>query len=135
MNKINPLYLLLFFVLAAILMMYKVSATESRITNLTQENARAEADGKAISQLKSRWKDNAAMQKRVDSILGMSNFNQNVTKRDRTKTTYKIVLIGLDNISLDAFTNKLLNEAIAIKSIEIERFSESNATVAVECEL
>lgn len=135
MNKINPLYLLLFFVMVAALMIYKVSSTESKIAQVAQENAHAEADGKLIGQLKHRWKDSVGTQKRIDSILGLSHFNQNVTKRDKTKTGYKIVVEGLDNTTLDAFTNKLLNEAIAIKSLEIERFSESNATVSVECEL
>ncbi len=135
MNKINPLYLLLFFVLVVLLMIYKVSETETQINEVIRQNAHFESDGKEISGLKNRWKDSDAVVKRIDTILSLKNFSSQISKRDKTKTGYKIVLEGLDNVTLDAFTNKLLNESIAIKSIEIERISETNATISVECEL
>ncbi|MBN2895253.1 MAG: hypothetical protein JXK05_05105 [Campylobacterales bacterium] len=133
MKQINPLYLLLFFVLALVLMVYKVVQTESKMQESIQNAARYEADGKQIEQLKNRWKDSAVMQKRVQTLLSHKPFSAYVTKNEPHKNGYKVQLEGLDNTTLDTFVNKLLNEAIALKSFEISRLSESNATVVVEC--
>lgn len=133
MKQINPLYLLLFFVLALVLMIYKVVQTESKMQQSVQNAARYEADGKQIEQLKNRWKEPSAMQKRVQTLLSHKPFSAYVVKNEPQKSGYMMRLEGLDNTTLDAFVNKLLNEAIALKTFEIVRLSESNATVVVEC--
>ncbi len=133
MNKINPLYLLVFFLLALVLMVYKVGNTESKILSGTQHIAHYEADGKQIEQLKNRWKEASLMQKRVETLLSHKPFAPFVSQKESIKGGYLIKLEGVDNVTLDTFVNKLLNEAVALKSLEITRASETNASVAVEC--
>ena len=46
---------------------------------------------------------------------------------------YIIKLDNLDYRTLDSFINKILNESIIIKKLEIERFSENKASASMEC--
>jgi len=135
MNKINPLYLLGFFIFVALFMVYKTGTVQSKIMNATQNNIQTEIDGKEIALLKKRWKDQKAMKKRLDSVLSHKKYASKVTKKEKKRGTYLIELKDLDHRSLDSFTNKILNEAIVIKKMKIERFSESKASVLMECSL
>ncbi|MEA3521474.1 MAG: hypothetical protein U9R50_00710 [Campylobacterota bacterium] len=135
MNKINPLFLLGFFVLVAILMIYKSNVTQSKIMIVNQNNIQAEADGKKIQLLKQRWKDQKMMKKRIDTLLSHSAYANKVVKKEKKRNSYILKLEGLDYRSLDSFTNKILNETISIKKMTIERFSEHSASITVECAL
>jgi hypothetical protein len=135
MSKINPLYLLGFFLFVAVLMIYKTGSTQEKINDLTASNVQIEADGKQIQLLKERWKDSKRMQKRIESILSHHTFKNNVIKKEKKKNRYIFQLHELDQRTLDAFTNKILNEPIIVKKMEIERFSDSNASISLECSL
>ncbi len=135
MNKINPLYLLGFFVFVAIFMIYKTSSTQEKIIIVTQNSIQKEINGKEIALLKKRWKDKKAMIGRLNTILTHKKFANKITKKEKKRGAYLIELQNLDYRTLDSFVNKILNEAIVIKKMKIERFSESNASVALECKL
>ncbi len=135
MNKINPLFLLGFFIFVAVLMIYKSNVTQSKIMIVNQNNIQAEADGKKIQLLKKRWKDQKAMKKRIDMLLSHKTYASKVIKKEKKRNSYVFRLEGLDYRLLDSFTNKLLNEAIVIKKMTIERSSQSNASLNVECSL
>lgn len=132
MSKINPLYLLGFFLFVAVLMIYKTGNTQEKINHLTASNVQIEADGKQIKLLKERWKDSKLMKKRIDAIVTLNTFKNRVIKKEKKKNSYVIQLHELDQRTLDAFTNKILNEAIIVKKMEIERFSDSNASISME---
>jgi len=135
MNKINPLYILVFFIFVAIFMIYKTGVTQTKIVDATHNNIQTEIDGKEILLLKKRWKDQKIMKKRLDRILSHKKFASKVIKKEKKRGTYFIELKALDHRSLDSFTNKILNEAIIIKKMKIERFSESNVSIFMECSL
>ena len=133
MNKVNPLYMLIFFVLVAIVMIYKVDSTQKRVIAISQKNVQAEADAKEISLLKKRWKNQKLMINRLKKILSQKSFANRLTKKEKKRNSYIIKLENLDYHTLDSFTNKILNEAITLKKMQIERFSESNASIELEC--
>jgi hypothetical protein len=135
MNKINPLYILGFFTLALILIIYKTSVMQEKISIVTQKNVQIEEDGKQIQLLKKRWKNQKLMTQRLKKILNHKSFAKKVTKKEKKRNIYSIKLENLDYRTLDSFTNKILNEAIIIKKMTIERFSENNASVSLECSL
>jgi hypothetical protein len=135
MNKINPLYILGFFTLALILIIYKTSVMQEKISIVTQKNVQIEEDGKQIQLLKKRWKNQKLMTQRLKKILNHKSFAKKVTKKEKKRNIYSIKLENLDYRTLDSFTNKILNEAIIIKKMTIERFSENNASISLECSL
>lgn len=135
MSKLNPLYFLGFFLFVAILMVYKTVSTQEKIMEINIQNIQTESDGKQIQLLKDRWKDSKKMQKRIDTILTHSTFAKKVVKKEKKRNSYKIELQELDQRGLDAFINKILNEPIIIKTMKIQRFSDSNASVSMECSL
>lgn len=135
MNKLHPIYYLAFFVVVAIIMIYKVTATQQQIAILHQNNIANEALGKELLLMKERWKDAQKAQARLEGVLGNRSFKANVTKKDKKRNVYAVTLENLDGRTLDIFTSKLLNEYVTVKKISIERFSDSNASVSLECVL
>ncbi len=135
MSKINPLYMLIFFILVLVLMVYKTSDMQNKIIDVTQKNVYIEADAKEIGLLKKRWKDQKLMLQRLKKILEHKTFASKVTKKEKKRNIYNIKLENLDYRALDSFVNKILNEPITVKKMIIERFSENKASVYLECAL
>ncbi len=135
MSKLNPLYMLLFFVGVALLMIYKVGSTQNEIIRLSQVNVENETFGKEIALLKGRWKNTNSSVRKIEAIMSHKTFKSHIVKKEKTRNIYVIALENLDGKTLDSFTNKLLNESISVKKLSLERFSDSNATLNVECEL
>jgi hypothetical protein len=135
MSKINPLYLLAFFVLATFLMIYKTTSTQDAIININENNIQKETDGKQIQVLKNHWKDSSVIQKRIEAILTHSTYAGKVVKKEKKRNSYVFELQELDERALDSFSNKILNEYIVIKKMNIQRYSDSNASVFMECSL
>jgi len=135
MNKINPLYLLGFFILVFLLVVYKTEVMQKKIVLNAQNNVQIEADAKEIYLLKGRWKNQKQMIIRLKKILEHKAFASKVTKKQRKRNIYQIELKNLDYRTLDSFVNKILNEAIIIKKMTIQRNSENSASVSLECSL
>ena len=133
MNKINPLYMLAFFALVSIVMMIKTASLQDEIIRTSQDNAHLEIQGQYISILKSKWKDSKKSKQRLERILSHSSIKGNVVSKNFKKGLYKVELTNLDVRSLDSFVNKLLGETLEIKSLQINRISDKNASVVVEC--
>jgi len=114
-------------------MIYKTHTTQNKILRLTQKSIQTEIDGKQIYLLKKRWKDQKLLTNRLKKILSQKAFAGKVVKKEKKRNMYIIKLDNLDYRTLDSFINKILNEAIIIKKLEIERFSENKASVSMEC--
>ena len=129
MNKINPLYILGFFVLMAVLMMYENHRMEQKISAKAQQNAATQLLGKKVASLKARWKDPKAAQRKIDAVLGVKPFESKVTKRQKKNGTYKVRVAELDARAVDTLVTKLLNETVSVKSMKIVRNGDKNVTV------
>ena len=133
MNKINPLYVLAFFAFMAILMIVKSTSIQENIIEVAQKNALLESDGKYVSGLKSKWKDSKKSKKRVERVLFHSAFKDNIVSKNLTRGIYKIHLENLSVRTLDSFVNKMLGESVEIRSLQIDRMSDKNASLVMEC--
>jgi len=133
MNKINPLYMLLFFTAIALLMMFQSASTQSAIIETSKQSALLEVDGKYVSALKGKWKDSKKSKKQLDRILSHAAFKNNIVSKNLSKGLYKVQLENLDVRSLDSFVNKVLGESLEIKSLQIDRMSDKNASLMLEC--
>ncbi len=135
MNKINPLYLLGAFSFVAILMIVMSSKIQTNIIEASQQSAVLEVDGKYILGLKDKWKNTKLAKKRIDRILSHSSIKSHVDASSMSKGVYKIELSNMDVRSLDSFVNKMLNETVELKSLQIDRMSDKNASVVMECRI
>ena len=133
MNKINPLYMLVFFVVVAFLMVYKSIQVQNKIVQTARHNVQTEYDGSYIKSLKDRWKNPKEMQKRLDKVL--SRFTKQVTSKEKKRSIYIIKANVLNGQSADKFVNALLNEAITLKKITLERTSKTTMSMIMEVAL
>ncbi|RLA71543.1 MAG: hypothetical protein DRG24_05285 [Epsilonproteobacteria bacterium] len=135
MNKINPLYLLLFFALVALFMVYQTKHLESKTAIAIQHNTTLEKTGKRVHILKEQWKDDKASQKRIDSILNQHQFKRKVVKKEKKKGVLHVQLDALSAAELDKLINKFFNESVSLKKVRMIRNADKNVTVSLEFNL
>jgi len=135
MNKINPLYVLGFFVFMALLMIMQSVKLENKISEKAQANAAMQTVGKKLASLKEQWQDPKAAQKKIDAVLGMKRLASNVKTREKKGGVYSVVVAGLSAGEIDTLSAKLLNETLNVKSLKLTRNGDKNVTAAWEFEL
>ena len=69
MNKINPLYVLGFFVLVLIVMIVQNRSMQNKITEATQQVSVIKRVGQEIAFLKQHWKNPKQAKKNIDALL------------------------------------------------------------------
>lgn len=133
MNKINPLYMLAFFIFIALLSFVMSYNQKIEIAQMAQKNALLEQEGEKISALKSQWSDAKKSKKRIDKVL--RRYSDYIGEKGIKKGIYFMELNNLDKRHLDGFVNTMLNESVTLKRLSIARISDKNATVVMECRL
>jgi hypothetical protein len=135
MNKINPLYILGFFIFVLFLMIYQNVKMQDKIVTATQQVSVVTQVGQEIASLKKHWKNPIQAKKNIDSILNNRAFKTHVSKKEKKSNTYKIELKDVNVATLDKFMSKILNEYVILKKIKIERLAEDKIKIAMELEL
>ncbi|GEM_PF-1404528 len=135
MNKINPLYILGFFVLVLILTIVQNHSMQNKIAEATQLVSSIKQNGQKIATLKEHWKNSKQTLQHIESLLNQKPFNSKVVKNERKSSRYTIALEHLDAPLLDRFLGKILNEYVVLKKISIDRSSGTDISVALEIEL
>ncbi len=135
MNKINPIYILGFFVLVLIIVIFQNFSIKNKILETTQQVSSIKQNGQVIASLKKHWKNPAQSQKSIDAILNHRDFKANVVKLKKKASSYKISLHNLDAKKLDKLVGKILNEYVILKKITIDRIAENNISMKMEIEL
>ncbi|MEA2111652.1 MAG: hypothetical protein U9P71_06340 [Campylobacterota bacterium] len=135
MNKINPLYILIFFILVLLLMIVQNITMQNKIMEASQQISIIKKVGQEISSLKEHWKNPTQAKKNIDALLNNRTFKKSVTKQEKKSNLYKIALKDLNAVTLDKFMSKILNEYVVIKKISIDRVAEDKISIAMEIEL
>ncbi len=135
MNKINPIYILAFFVLVLIITIIQTNAIQREIVATTQLVSSIKQNGQEIASLKKHWKDSKQTLQRIEAILNQPPFKQKVVQKKRKANSYSLALHHLDAPLLDKFVSKMLNEYIIVKKITIERSSDTDISIAMEIAL
>jgi len=134
-NKINPLYVLGFFVLVLVITIIQNASMQHKITEAAQLVSSIKQNGQKVAMLKQHWKNSSQTVQHIDALLQQAPFKSKVVKQERKAGHYKISLQQLDAPLLDRFMGKILNEYVAVKKITIDRLSSTNISVALEIEL
>jgi len=135
MNKINPLYILGFFVFVLLLMIYQNVKMQDKIVTATQQVSVVKQVGQEIASLKKHWKNPTQAQKNIEALLNNRAFKTHVSKKEKKSNLYKIELKDINAATLDKFMSKILNEYVIVKKINIERSAEDKIKIAMELEL
>ncbi len=132
MSKINPIYILIFFTAIALLMMYKSSQMQDKISTQAQKNALTMQKGKSVAALQKSWGDQHDIKADIDKILSISALKRKLKSSSLKDGIYNIKLDSLKSRELDILTAKILNENIEIDSIKYRRNADKNVSVEME---
>jgi len=132
MNKINALHLFGAALLAALFMLYLAAATERRIADAEQENARMEALGQKVRGMKESWDDGKQMQRRIDTLLSQREFKPYVGKSSKSAKTYRVQIDEIPSQPFDRFMTKLMNAPVAISKLTVTRNGDQNVSLDLE---
>ena len=135
MNKINPLYILGFFVLVLILTVIQNYSIQNKIAEAAQLVSTIKQNGQEISTLKKHWKNSKQTVQHIEALLNQNPFKSKVIKKERKASLYKIALHHLDAPLLDRFLGKILNEYVVLKKLTIDRASSTDISITLEIEL
>ncbi len=135
MNKINPLYILLFFVFFAVIMAWMTSQKREQEQELLHEISLMRQEGEYIGALKSRWKDDAKDLQKLERITKRITAKGDDIKVKKEKGIYRLDMPMLAGSQVEKFVNDVLNETINLESLELVRTGDNNISLTLECQL
>jgi hypothetical protein len=135
MNKINPLYILLFFVFFAVIMAWMTSQKREQEQELLHEISLMRQEGEYIGALKSRWKDDAKDLQKLERITKRIRAKGDDIKVKKEKGMYRLNMPVLTGSQAEKFVNDVLNETINLESLELVRTGDNNISLTLECQL
>lgn len=120
MNRLNPLYIILLFVIITFLSFYTSSNEKKSYIEKLDEIKVVQTKAFEFKSLASTWTNEKYINNTLDEILKSQIFvNQQIT-RTATKEAIKIKIQSVNPQVLDAFLNKTLNKQLIIKKIELD---------------
>lgn len=135
MNKINPLYILLFFVFFAVIMAWMTSQKREQEQELLHEISLMRQEGEYIGALKSRWKDDAKDLQKLERTTKRIRAKGDDIKVKKEKGMYRLDMPVLTGSQAEKLVNDVLNETINLESLELIRTGDNNISLTLECQL
>ena len=135
MNRINPLYVLLFFVVFALLMAWMDSQKREQGQVLLREISQMQQEGESIASLKSKWKDEKADLKKLERIIKRVSVKGDDIKTKKEKGIYRAEISMLSGFQAEKLINSLLNDTLNLESLTLERLGDNNVSLVLECQI
>ena len=129
MNRINPLYIILFLLLLLFLLVYKNASIKSKIQNQQKLNSKILSQAKEIDSLKRAFKNRKRDKTTFKSILSHPHIKRFVTQQSITDKKLSAKLDNLNKRAFDALSSKLFNSTLKIDSFSFKRLNEHNISV------
>jgi len=117
MNKINPLFILLFSIVIFLVSLTTLNESKNTLKVLKDEKKEYLKIAINYSMLQKAWGDTSLAQKNIEFMLKAANI-QNA----KINTHQKELIIDIKNASIksiDKFLNKVLNDKIIIKDLTL----------------
>lgn len=135
-NKINPLYILLFLIFIASIVWYKGVELKGELEISNRAVIEYEKEAKEIRDLKRIWDDKQRAKEALDLIHNSANFQSAGIKREEIRRGVERVELNSVNFTLaEQFTNRVLNAPIKIENLVIKRDNDNNMSVVVEVKI
>lgn len=125
MNRINPVYVLIGLFIIAFLSFVMVSSKKSEFERETQSLFTFKQKAKVYSDLSENWNNADKIKDTLNKVLNNSKFKQlNISRVDKDNSI-KIKFSTKDPRIVDSFVNKILNEKLQIKRLDVTLFDVS----------
>jgi len=121
MNKINPLFILIFAIVFFVISLISLSSVKNTLVDAKQQDKQYLVLANEYNSLQNAWGKETRTKQRIEKILKLSNINN-----ARISLNGKIIKINIKNTKikfLDKFMNKVLNETITINKIILNKNS------------
>lgn len=121
MNRLNPLYIIMFFLTLVFISFFSLSNEKKNYFEKTKELKDLELKAKEYSTLSTQWKNEKFVNKTLDEILKNSIFKNEKIVKIENKESIKIRIETNNNELLENFLNKVLNKQLIIKKLELNK--------------
>lgn len=121
MNKLNPIYILALLFVCFIISYSLVSSKKKEYFTSSLNYMNVSVKVKDFKEYKSTWFNSKQVSKRIDSILKSSTFRKEKILKTQVKDIIKIKIESKKQKVLDKFLNRILNEKVIIKRIDIQK--------------
>ncbi len=121
MKRINPLYIILLFLVLTLISFFVLQNKSKQLNSIFREYQNIQQKAKIYKSLKSRWLNKDFINQEIQKISSSSRFkSENISvTNDKNKIG---VTIQSDNPKiLEAFLNKILNSPLIIEKIDIKQ--------------
>jgi hypothetical protein len=116
MNKINPLYILLFSIVLFIFSIINLNTANDGLSKIKEQSKEYLQIANKYNALQNAWGQNKP-KKKIEKILQLSNIqNANIITNNKS---IKIIIKDTKLNLIDKFMNKILNETIKVKKFTL----------------
>jgi hypothetical protein len=121
MNKLNPIYILALLFICFIISYILVSSKKKEYVSSSLNYTNISVKVQDFKDYKSTWFNTKQVSKRIDFILKSSTFRKEKILKTQVKNIIKIKIESKKQRVLDKFLNRILNEKVIIKRIDIQK--------------
>jgi hypothetical protein len=130
MNKINPLYIIGFFIVLSLFVYYKTSQKKSELTQLQENYKTTKELALKLHALKKAY--SSQNKKILSRILKSSILQSTNLKVKDSKTKTKITAKMINKSALNYLINRIFNSTFNITKIDIRRVDNTHANLNME---
>ncbi len=123
MNRLNPLYIILFFITIVFLSFYSILNEKNTYYKKIEETKELESKALEFKNLLNSWTSERYVNNILDEILKSQSFTKEQISRSSTKEFIKIKIDSANPEFLDIFLNKGLNKQLIIKKMHLDKNS------------
>lgn len=132
MNRINPIYAVLFLVLLVIIFMFGLQNVKSELSEAKYTYEETSQLAIELKGLKKTYSDKKAILKSIDRILRQSSLKSANIEKKITSSSFIITSRSIEKVAMNSLMSKFLNGAYNIHALKIKRLSAEKASIEME---
>ncbi len=123
MKRLNPLYLILLFLTIAFISFYVLSNKKKEYLEKLSEYNSFSQKAKEYNSLKSQWTNESFVTQTINKIIKNNAFSNEKILFAQNGNLVKVKIESNNPKVLDNFLNKILNQPIVLKKLDIKKDS------------
>lgn len=123
MKRLNPLYILALIITILIITFVSLNNKKDEYDSLNKSVNKLEQKAKSYRNSKDTWFNKKRVENKIDKIINSSLFKKEKILKAKNGNLIKIKIESLNQKILDKFLNRVLNEKIILKKLEIKKTS------------
>jgi len=131
-NRIDPLYIVLFLSLVLVLSIFQLSSAKDELNVITTDYKNTQKLVSKLGGLKSTYADKSSIKKSLSRILKLSLIRSAKIIQNTKKNSVILSSKSIDKKALNLLMGKLLNGVYQINSFKIKKLNEFNVSFEIE---